>query len=1147
MNAEWSLKCICTEKIYNIDKPIFRLGRHREHDIVCSSVVISREHANFLLQDNKLFVKDLGSSNGTYINGRKVENPEGEVLKDQDVVSFGYPNHMVPCSQHKCFIYEVKDKSLENTTTDYIHSSHIKLPEAVNVNIKEEKDVPEIVDSNINQKQDDIKIKTENDSIVPMAWQPVQNVDNINNSVVKVESKTVIQNNEESYSVDDNVIVIDDDSDNNEISASQLFPLNDPFVKIKEELSKYDHVEEQAPVIVDSDDSIDFNILEILNDTPNVSSSVQNGIEENNCLEKIHLLIPNEHEKCNDENALPLNNDSTSTDRNETIATAIKTADRSSPIEINDNRTNPHILVKTTRNTKSKPKEIHKPPLKRRSTSPDKKSENKRQKLLSTTKIDVQPSTSGIRQLCRSRGYKSNVNTSLSKEDKLKIKEQRKQKLKKISIPAKDANLSKTSSSNLNSRPCVKISKSRGEFMLDEAIPINTRRKSVSTAQVTSKPIGAKKSAIKTRSASLSSEQPSTSNDPRFRSSDTFSNVATSNSPSTSNQSKTATATNVKSNIVDPLFNNNFLNSTRNGFFNRNSKEIAVSSKSTPFYNKQSFNDILNILNWKTQWLEEQKRLPSYPPVNKRAAVKMCNSFSSHNDYCNVVIPLLMIELWYELFDDWLAIDTLEKQAGRKFTCAIKEVENKPTYLTLKCTVYISKKHHISRKYVKENSIVILSVPMEKDRQHISQTLFGFVTYCEKRPIKEKDSMFDYLVRQVKPDVPYLQLSLQIIIKATPNKICLNKPMDGAVLISVVTALREFDAVYNLGSSLLSKFILDPKVEDYRILPNEAMNEDKTDTLNEVQEKVISEASQLCLGDSPGIYLVQGPPGTGKTTVIKNIVKKVIVNSAQKVRLLLTAPSNSAIDSLVIKIVKELKAGLLEDEKRKIKLVRVGPWNAVNDEIKPYLLDQFAKVDVTKTFLNENPAVRRDFNTLHNKKNKLKAEIEVAKELGSNIDELKGRLTAVEQEYESFAKNYMKQKYAKALDTAKRRIYDGSNIVCTTLSSCARLLELNRSRIDCCIVDEATQSKEAETLIPLLLGVTKLILVGDPQQLPAVVISPDAKHLECGQSLFQRIKKVFNHNPENPIRMLNVQHRMHPEISVFPNNEFYRGEHIEYE
>lgn len=40
-----------------------------------------------------------------------------------------------------------------------------------------------------------------------------------------------------------------------------------------------------------------------------------------------------------------------------------------------------------------------------------------------------------------------------------------------------------------------------------------------------------------------------------------------------------------------------------------------------------------------------------------------------------------------------------------------------------------------------------------------------------------------------------------------------------------------------------------------------------------------------------------------------------------------------------------------------------------------------------------------------------------------------------------------------------------------------------------CIVDEATQSKESETLIPLMLGINKLILIGDPLQLPAVTIS----------------------------------------------------------
>lgn len=38
-------------------------------------------------------------------------------------------------------------------------------------------------------------------------------------------------------------------------------------------------------------------------------------------------------------------------------------------------------------------------------------------------------------------------------------------------------------------------------------------------------------------------------------------------------------------------------------------------------------------------------------------------------------------------------------------------------------------------------------------------------------------------------------------------------------------------------------------------------------------------------------------------------------------------------------------------------------------------------------------------------------------------------------------------------------------------------------------MDEATQSTEQETLIPLRLGVKRMVLVGDPQQLPATVMS----------------------------------------------------------
>lgn len=71
--------------------------------------------------------------------------------------------------------------------------------------------------------------------------------------------------------------------------------------------------------------------------------------------------------------------------------------------------------------------------------------------------------------------------------------------------------------------------------------------------------------------------------------------------------------------------------------------------------------------------------------------------------------------------------------------------------------------------------------------------------------------------RQLEPHIPESILHFDIFIKPIPNKICINKCMDGAILLSLVSSLREFDAVYNLGSSTLKKLILDPSIKDYSI------------------------------------------------------------------------------------------------------------------------------------------------------------------------------------------------------------------------------------------------------------------------------------------------------------------------------------------
>ncbi|OWM65616.1 hypothetical protein CDL15_Pgr017113 [Punica granatum] len=88
------------------------------------------------------------------------------------------------------------------------------------------------------------------------------------------------------------------------------------------------------------------------------------------------------------------------------------------------------------------------------------------------------------------------------------------------------------------------------------------------------------------------------------------------------------------------------------------------------------------------------------------------------------------------------------------------------------------------------------------------------------------------------------------------------------------------------------------------------------------------------------------------------------------------------------------------------------------------------------------------------------------------------------------------------------------------------------------VINEAAQMKECESVIPLqLLGLRHAILVGDDRQLPAVVMSDVSKEACFGRSLFERLSSLGK--LKHP---LNVQYRMHPSISCFPNRTFYGGQ-----
>jgi hypothetical protein len=63
------------------------IGRDSVNEVVINDAEISRRHARLTFQGGKYVLEDLGSTNGTFVNGQRLAGPR--VLKAGEVVSFG--------------------------------------------------------------------------------------------------------------------------------------------------------------------------------------------------------------------------------------------------------------------------------------------------------------------------------------------------------------------------------------------------------------------------------------------------------------------------------------------------------------------------------------------------------------------------------------------------------------------------------------------------------------------------------------------------------------------------------------------------------------------------------------------------------------------------------------------------------------------------------------------------------------------------------------------------------------------------------------------------------------------------------------------------------------------------------------------------
>ena len=338
------------------------------------------------------------------------------------------------------------------------------------------------------------------------------------------------------------------------------------------------------------------------------------------------------------------------------------------------------------------------------------------------------------------------------------------------------------------------------------------------------------------------------------------------------------------------------------------------------------------------------------------------------------------------------------------------------------------------------------------------------------------------------------------------------------------------------------------------------------ESLNHSQRAAIQDFMAMDMG----VKLVQGPPGTGKTSTIIPLLKRL---AEKKEKTLVCAPSNKAVQILAEQFldtqqnVPVIYTGVEDKlpEDPKLHSIFLHTWGSQLSTLITNLRELLWDLVPSDTnlpntmFINK---IRDSFSAITYKLNFYQIK------LGGNLGSMELAFFNALNEY---------QDAINGLNDIKRNSAIFQKKLLTLVSEVANLLGRLQTLLEMCIadesdngleaqllrnsiiifatlsvsgrksfqdievttlvVDEAGQSVEAETLIPLVTKPKRLMLVGDIQQLPATVISTTAEKTLFVRSMLWRLQKDCN----QPYALLDVQYRMHPEISKFPSQIFYEN------
>lgn len=550
----------------------------------------------------------------------------------------------------------------------------------------------------------------------------------------------------------------------------------------------------------------------------------------------------------------------------------------------------------------------------------------------------------------------------------------------------------------------------------------------------------------------------------------------------------------------------------------------------------------MNVLKWD---YNETNELPNNPSIIENCQ-KVKDSFSNPEEYQNSFEPLLLLECWQSIQRS----KQLASESPFRVTLGSRSATD--TFFD----VYASIKKSImnENRYIGDNDLVVLMLvdnlpPNETSVPKQLAQKCKINCLAKVREIKSSNSMFSDITFRVSTN------SRSFLNKISPQ-------MEIVVMkvITMTTIEREYSSLKGFQYYDLGMDIINAKPGPLYKAPESKIKEIKSIyAVNDSQAQAISGTVH---GD--GFSLIQGPPGTGKTKTILGIIGYFLTNTSvgvyqvmtpgtvqngaiPKRKILICAPSNAAVDELVLRIkngIKNSKGQMFHPN-----VVRLGKSDAINEQVKDLTLEEQVdkQLSLTSSIQSDDSKIREEHRKCVVERDQLKSKLEDPKLTENDIASLELKLQQIMSKRRDLGKKLDEAREQRAVKYRNReiekrnlqfKILNEAQVVCSTLSGSAHdVLARMSMTFDTVVIDEAAQCIELSAIIPLRYGCKKCIMVGDPNQLPPTVLSQKAASFNYEQSLFVRMQN----NHKDAIYLLNTQYRMHPDISKFPSREFYKS------